>query len=183
MNVEQQAKQKMNQALEHFRQELRNIRTGRANPGMLDSVHVEVYGTSMRLKDVATVNVPESRQLLVAPFDPQNAGSIAKSIEKANLGFKCSVEGGQIRIFIPQMDEAMRKEMVKMARRLLEECKISVRNIRRESNELLRKLKADGKIAEDEEKRGEKHVQELTDSHCAQADTITAEKEKEVMQI
>lgn len=183
MSAESIANEKMSAAIDHFKAELMNIRTGRANPGMLDSIQVEVYGTNMRLKDVASVNTPEARQLLVAPFDGNNAGPIAKAIEKANLGFQCSVEGGQVRVSVPSMDENMRKEMVKLVKKLQEECKISIRNVRRDCNDAVKKEKADGDITEDDQKRLEKVVQDLTDKFTAQADKISEAKQEEVMQI
>lgn len=173
----------MNAALEHLKNELKSVRTGRANTAMLDGVHVEVYGTMVRLKDIATVNSPEPRQLLVTPFDRQNANVINKAIEKANLGVQPRVDGHAIRISIPPMDEGRRKEMVKLCHKYTEDAKITVRNIRRDSNEAVRKDHKDGNIPEDVMKKLEKQIQDLTDSSCRDADNICAAKEKEVMTI
>ncbi len=183
MSVLDQTKTKMNGALEHLKNELKSVRTGRANTGMLDGVQVEVYGTMVRLKDIATVNSPEPRQLLVTPFDRQNAPIINKAIERANLGVQPRVDGHAVRITIPPMDEARRKEMVKLCHKYTEDAKITVRNIRRDSNESVRKDHKDGNIPEDVMKKLEKQIQELTDNACRDADNICAAKEKEVMTI
>lgn len=177
------AKEKMEAAIDHLKKELRNIRTGRANPGLLDQVQVEVYGTAMQLRDVASVTAPEPRQLLITPFDANNAGAISKGIEKANLGMQPVIDGNAVRITIPPLDESQRKEMVKIINKRKEEGKVSIRNVRRECNDSIRKQKADGDIPEDLMKKQEKSIQELTDKFCAEADTIAAEKEKEVMVI
>lgn len=183
MKTIEQIKMKMKDALEHFKHELKSLRTGRANPSILDSVSVEVYGSQMRLKEVANVTAPEPRQLLVTPFDPNNAGAIAKGIEKANLNLRPILDGHAVRISIPQMDEAMRKEIVKQAKKKAEDSKVSVREIRRRGNEGMRKLKADSEITEDEMKKGEKQIQELTDQYCKEIDALLSVKEKEIMTV
>lgn len=183
MGVPEDAKSKMTAALEHLKVELKGIRTGKANPGMLDTVNVEVYGANMRIKDLASVTAPEMRQLLITPFDPQNTHPIAKAIEKANLGLQPIVDGHSVRIKIPSMDEALRKEMVKICHKKREEAKISIRNIRRDANEVIRKQKSDGHIPEDMLKKMEKNIQELTDKSCKEADDIAELKEKEVMHV
>lgn len=180
MDLLAQTKTKMTAAIEHLKEVLKGIRTGRANPSMLDNVSVEVYGTFMRIKDMATVNAPEPRQLVITPFDPQNKGYISKAIEKANLGYMPTIDGNVVRIKIPPMDESIRKEMIKVCHIRREEAKVSIRNIRRDSNELARKQKADGIIAEDMMKRFEKQIQEATDKYCKEADDLCEKKEKEV---
>jgi len=180
MSIFEKTKEKMTVALEHFKNELKNIRTGRANPAMLDNVHVEVYGASMRLKDIASVSAPEPRQLLVAPFDNHNAGAISKAIEKANLGIQPILDGHVVRIKIPSMDDNLRKEMVKMCHKKREESKISIRGIRRDANEEVKKQKADGIIPEDLMKKEEKKIQDLTDKFCKEADDLSEKKEKEI---
>lgn len=183
MKFTAEAKSKMTEAVEHFKKELTNIRTGRANPAVLDSVRVEVYGAQMTLRDVANVTAPEPRQLLITPFDVNNAGAIAKGIEKANLGFQPILDGKVVRITIPMMDEAQRKEMVKLINKFKEEGKVRVRGERRRCNDALRKGKSDGDIPEDLMKKEEKSVQELTDQFCKRLDEIASEKEIEVMAI
>jgi ribosome recycling factor len=180
MDSLESAKTKMAAALEHLKNELKSLRTGRANPGMLDQVTVEVYGSPMRLKEVASVTVPEARQLLITPFDRSTTPAIGKAIERANLGFMPIVDGNAVRIKIPPMDESMRKDMIKQCYKRCEEAKVSIRNIRRDANELVRKQKSDGTIAEDLMKKLEKKIQELTDKCCKDADEISAQKEKEI---
>jgi ribosome recycling factor len=183
MSITDQTKAKMQAALEHLKTELKTIRTGRANPAMVEGVMVEVYGSLVRLKDIASIHAPEARMLVITPFDAKNAAAVGKGIEKANIGVTPIVDGNMVRIKIPQMDENMRKEMVKLCHKRLEEAKISIRNIRRDSNEAVRKQKAAGEIAEDVMKKSEKIIQELTDKFCKEADDITEKKEKEVSSI
>lgn len=180
MDIIEHTKQKMIAALEHLKTELKSIRTGRANPAMLDGIVVEVYGTPMRLKEIASINAPEPRMLVVTPFEPKNSASIGKAIEKANIGVTPIVDGNLVRIKIAQMDESMRKEMVKICRKRLEEAKVSIRNIRRDSNDLIRKQKANGDLAEDLLKKHEKTIQDSTEKFCKDADDICEKKEKEV---
>jgi len=183
MSILDQTKSKMTAAIEHFKEDLKNIRTGRANPGMVEHVMVEVYGSSMRLKDVASITVPESRQLLITPFDPQTAGLIGKGIEKANIGFMPIVDATSVRIKIPPMTEELRKKMAKICHDEREKTKISIRNIRRDSNEAVRQQKADGDIAEDMMKKLEKSIQEFTDKYCKEVDDLSEKKEKEISTI
>jgi ribosome recycling factor len=183
MSITDQTKSKMQATVEHFKTELKNLRTNRANPGMLDGVVVEVYGAQMRLKELANVTVPESRQLLISPFDPQTAGAIAKGIERANLNLQPVVEGQSVRINVPPMDEAMRKQIAKQGKQKAEDSKITIRDIRRKNNELVRKEKADGLITEDAMKKDEKTIQELTDKFCKEIDDLYTAKEKEIMAV
>lgn len=173
----------MQATVDHFKTELKNLRSNRANPGVLDAVLVEAYGGTMRIKELATVTVPESRQLLISPFDPKTASAIAKGIEKANLNLQPVVEGQIIRINVPPMDEAMRKQIVKQGKQKAEETKISIREIRRKNNEAVRKQKADGDLTEDAMKKEEKTIQELTDKCCKEVDDLFAAKEKEIMTV
>ena len=183
MNVEQETKAKMEAALEHFKQELNNLRTNRANPYMLDGVLIEAYGSNMKIRDLANITVPEPRQLLIAAFDGSMAGPIAKGIEKANMGLQPMHEGNLVRITIPPMDENMRKEIAKQGKKKAEEAKVSIREVRRKQNDLVRKQKADSEITEDVMKREEKLIQELTDKFCKQIDELFSSKEKEIMTV
>lgn len=183
MSIVDQTKQKMVAAIEHLKNELKSIRTGRANPAMLDHVNVEIYGNTMRIKDVASVTAPEARQLLITPFDPSTNSAIGKSIEKANLGFQPIVDGNVVRIRIPPMDQNLRNNMVKECHKRKEEAKVSIRNIRGDANKAIRKAKSDSIITEDDVKKQEKQVQELTDKFCKEADDLADKKEKEVTTI
>lgn len=180
MDIISQAKAKMAAVIEHLKTEFKNIRTGRANPAMLDGVTVEVYGTQMRIKDLATVTAPEARQLLITPYDNHNAGAISKAIERANLGVQPILDGNVVRIRIPSMDDNMRKEMIKLCHKKCEEAKVSIRIVRRDCNDLVRKQKVDGDIPEDLQKKFEKQIQELTDASCREADELAAKKENEI---
>lgn len=183
MSILDQTKTKMSAAIEHLKNELKNIRTGRANPGLVEHVMVEVYGSHMRLKDIAAITVPEARSLLITPFDPQQASLVGKSIEKANIGFNPIVDGSSVRIKIPPMTEELRKKMAKICHDEKEKAKVVIRNIRREANEAARKQKSEGTIAEDLLKKWEKNIQELTDTYCKEADQLSEKKEKEISTI
>lgn len=181
--VEKQVKDAMQAAIEHLKQELKSLRTGRANSAVLDKVMVEIYGSLTPLKAVANVTVPEARQIVVTPFDPSTCHAIAKGIEAANLGIHPMVDGKIVRLNIPPMDESIRKQMAKQCKDLGEKSKISLRDVRRKFNELVRKQKADGIIPEDMMKKLEKTIQELTDKFCKDVDSACAEKEKEIMTV
>lgn len=183
MDIIDETNKKMTATLDHLKHELKTLRTGRANPAILDTVHVDVYGTKMRLADLATISVPEPRQLLVTPFDAQNTHAIAKAIDAANLNVRALVDGNVVRIKIPEMDTAIRQEMVKQAKRKGEEAKVSIRGVRRDGNEKAKQQKADGIIPEDVMKKFEKKIQELTDKFCKLADELVAQKEKEILTI
>lgn len=183
MDIITDVKAKMAAAIEHLKKELKTVRTGRANPAMLDGVTVEVYGSPMRLKEIASVNTPEPSMLLITPFDTKNAAAIGKAIEKANLNLSPIVDGNAVRIKIPPMDNDRRKMMIKMCKNFLEETKVAIRNYRRDGNDTVRKQKNEGLIAEDAMKKAEKTIQELTDKSCKEADEICAQKEKEVSTI
>lgn len=183
MSILDQTEQKMKASIEHLNDELKKIRTGQANPAMLENVSVEVYGTGMKLRDVASITTPEPRQLLITPYDANNTDVIGKGIEKANLGFMPIVDGNVVRVNIPPMDDSIRQDMVKLCHKRREEAKVSIRNVRRESNDTVRKQKSDGDIGEDLEKKFEKDIQVLTDKYCKEADDLSAVKEKEVSTI
>jgi ribosome recycling factor len=183
MDVLDFTKKKMTTAIEHLKTDLKGLRTGRANPGILDQVTVDVYGSHLRLRDMASISVVDARQLLISPFDANNLHAIAKGIDAANLNLKAIVDGNAVRIKIPEMDNSVRQEMCKQAKKKCEEAKISIRNIRREGNEMVKKQKADGTIGEDVMKKNEKNIQDLTDKFCKQCDEITAEKEKEIQTV
>lgn len=183
MSVIKETEQKMKQAIDHLAEELKGIRTGHANPSILDNITVDAYGTQMKIRDLANISSPEPRQLLITPFDGGTKDAISKGIDKANIGIRPVVDGNVVRLSIPPMDENQRKEMSKICHKRQEDAKVSIRNVRRDSNELVRKQKNDGDITEDQLKRAEKEIQELTDKYCKLADEKAGEKEKEVMQI
>jgi len=184
MNIVDNAKTKMSAAVDHLRQELKTLRTGRANTSMLDHVMVEMYGSPMRLSSVASITVSEPRMLLVTPFDVTQTATLAKAIQRADLGgLTVIAEGNLIRIMVAQMDASVRKTMAKSCSKFSEDAKVSIRNIRRDANDTVRKQKSDGLIPEDSAKKQEKNIQELTDKFCKVCDEVCAEKEKEILTI
>jgi len=183
MGVIDDTKAKMNTSLEHLKNDLKNIRTGRANPGLVDHVSVDVYGSHMRVRDIASVSCPDARQLVISPFDPQNIHAISKGIEKANLGLMPFVDGSVIRIKVPPLTEEIRLKMAKVCHEEREKTKVGIRNVRRDANEAIRKQKSESIIAEDEQKKLEKTIQDLTDKACKEADEIAEKKEKEISTI
>lgn len=178
-----QCKQSMEKALDHYQDELKSMRAGRPSPSMLDNVVFEVYGTEMRLRDIGTVAVADGSQLVITPFDPSTVNSIAKGIEKANLGVMPAIDGHIVRVPIPPMSEERRKDIVKEAREKGEKAKVTIRDIRRKSNDQVKKAKTDGEMTEDEVKKSEKSIQELTDKCCKQVDELFSVKEKDIMAV
>lgn len=180
MEVVELVKNKMRAAIEHLKTELRSIRTGRAHSGMVDGIQVDVYGSSVRIKEIAAVTSPDPKQLLISPFDPKNAPLISKAIEKANIGMNPILDGHTVRLKIPPMDKDMREKMVKICHEKKEAAKVSIRNIRREYNDAVKKSK---ELPEDQIKKTEQAIQKATDEFCKEADTVSKQKEDEVMHI
>jgi ribosome recycling factor len=183
MSVEAQVKSAMQAALDHLKLELKALRTGRANAAILDRVMVEIYGSPTPLKNVANVSVPEPRQIVVNPFDPSTVNAVAKGIEAAKLGINPMVDGKCVRLNVPPMDESMRKQIAKQCKEIGEKAKISMREVRRKFNDMVRKQKSDGTIPEDMMKKLEKTIQDLTDKFCKDIDAACADKEKEIMTV
>ena len=174
---------KMKKAFEVFTQELGSLRTGRANPAMLDIIKVEVYGQKMSINQLASISTPESRLITVQVWDQNNVSLIDAAIQKSNLGINPQIDGQLMRIPIPNLNEERRAELKKIMGVLAEKAKISIRNIRREANDKLKKDLKDKKIGEDEWKNSEKKIQNLTDSQISDLEKKLQEKEKEVMTI
>ncbi|ANH78505.1 ribosome recycling factor [Candidatus Chlamydia sanziniae] len=177
MSTFQDTEKKMAVALDFFQKEIKSFRTGKAHSALVETVIVDVYGTTMRLLDIASISVADARQLMISPYDTNNASAIAKGIIAANLNLQPEIEGAVIRIKIPEPTADYRKEMVKQLRRKCEETKVNIRNIRRDAND---KLKKDSTLTEDAVKNMEKKVQELTDKFCKQIDDFTKQKETEI---
>lgn len=181
-DVLRDAEDHMKKAIANLQKEFHTIRTGRANPALLDRVEVEYYGTPTPLKQVANISVQEGRILVIQPYDKSVLKGIEKGIHDAELGLTCSSDGTVARISIPPLTEERRKEIVKMARKVAEEAKVSVRNIRRHALEELKKLKS-AQVSEDEIKRQEENLQKMTDKYTKEVDTMTTAKEAEVMEV
>ena len=175
--------QKMNKTLEVFNKELGSLRTGRANANMLDLVKVDVYGQKMPINQLGTITTPEPRMINIQVWDLNNVNLIDSSIKKSELGLNPQIDGQLIRLPIPDLSEERRNEMKKIVKTMGEKCKVSIRNIRREANEDLKKKLKEKKISEDENKNFEKSTQKLTDEHIQIIEKITIDKEKEISQL
>jgi len=174
---------KMKKAIEVFNQELGSLRTGRANASMLDIVKVEVYGQKMSINQLATISTPEARLLTVQVWDQNNVSLIDSAIQKSNLGINPQIDGQLMRIPIPSLNEERRSELKKIMGTLAEKAKVSIRNIRREANDKLKKSLKDKKISEDECNKSEKKIQNLTDIQTKELEEKLDKKEKEIMTI
>lgn len=177
------ADERMKKSIEALYQEFTTLRAGRANPAMLDKVVVNYYGAATPLNQLATISVPEARLLVVTPFDKSSIGDIEKAIQKADLGLTPNNDGDVIRIQIPALTEERRKEIVKLVNKYAEEARVAVRNVRRETNDELKKLEKEGEITEDELRRYQDEVQEITDKNIAAINNAAEEKEKEIMEV
>jgi ribosome recycling factor len=182
-DVIKESEVRMQKALEALRKNFSAVRTGRANPALLDHIHVEYYGSSTPLKQLATVAAPEPRVLVITPYDKTAAAAIEKAILTSDLGINPRVEAGVIRLILPEPSQERRKELVKVVKKESEDSKIAIRNVRRDAIETLKKMKADKQLSEDEEKARDKKAQELTDKYCAEIDKLLAGKEKEIMEV
>jgi ribosome recycling factor len=181
--VIEETRDRMGKTQKAFVKEMAKVRTGRASQSMLDSVKVDYYGTQTPLPQMATVSIPESRLITVKPWDISVINSVEKAILKANLGLTPSNDGKLIRISIPPLTEERRKEIAKNVSKICEEHKVAIRNIRRDSNDMLKELQKEGEISEDDSFKGQKLVQEMTDEYIQRLDDIFAEKEKEILEI
>ena len=175
--------QKMNKTFDVFTKELSSLRTGRANAGMLDLVKVEVYGQKMPINQLSSITTPEPRMINIQVWDLNNVPLIDSSIKKSELGLNPQIDGQLIRLPVPDLSEERRNEMKKIIKSNGEKCKISIRNIRREANEELKKLQKNKEISEDEVKKFEKIVQNYTDDNIKKIDERVESKEKEIMTI
>ena len=174
---------KMDKAIEVFLKELSSLRTGRANAAMLDIIKVDVYGQQMPINQVGSITTPEPRIINIQVWDQNNVSLVDAAIKKSELGLNPQIDGQLIRLPIPELNEERRIELKKMIKSMGEKCKISIRNIRRDANEELKKLLKDKEIGEDEEKSFEKNVQDITDKHIKIVDERVSSKEKEIMTI
>lgn len=175
-------REKMNKSIDVLKKEFVRLRTGRASTAILDGIRVNCYETQMPLDQVASLSVPENRLITIKPWDQSIMGEIEKSILKSELGLTPMNDGKIIRISIPPLTEERRKELAKIARRMSEECKISVRSQRREANDMFKELKNEKEISEDDMFRAQDEVQKITDEFIKKIDEITAEKEKEIIE-
>ncbi len=173
----------MDKSIDALKKDFAKVRTGRASAALLDDVRVDYYGTPTPLSQVGSLTVPEPRMITIQPWEKNLIPEIEKAILKSDLGLNPASDGQLIRIVIPPLTEERRKEMVKLLKRMGEDAKIAIRNIRRDSNDSLKKLEKEKDISEDDLKRGEKEVQELTDQFVKKVDELAAAKEAEVMEV
>jgi len=181
-SIYQETRESMGKSIDALRNEFNKVRTGRASLTILDGIRVDYYGTQTPLNQMATLSVPESRLIAIQPWDVSVIKEIEKAILKSDLGLTPSNDGKIIRISIPPLTEERRKELVKVINKISEDHKIAVRNIRRDSNELLKGLKKDGDISEDDAFKAQDQVQKITDEHIKLIDDVNKDKEKEILE-
>lgn len=174
---------KMKKAVEATVHEFARLRTGRANPALLDTVRVEYYGSLAPLKQLATISAPEPRMMIIQPFDVGSVAAIGQAIQTADLGLTPIVEGKMIRVPIPALSKERREELVKVVKKVAEDGRVSIRNARREGNEEIKKLEKDKKITEDDRKKAEDAIQKATDANTKAIDDQAVSKEKELMTV
>ena len=176
-----EVKKRMDGAIEHVRKELAGLRTGRASVSLLDPVQVEAYGTMMPLNQVASLSVPEPALIIAQPFDPSLMSAVERGIQKANLGLNPASDGKVVRVPIPSLTEERRKEMSRIVHKYAEEGRNSVRQVRRDANDRLKKLLKEHKISEDDERRALDEVQKITDQHVGLIDDLQKKKDQDLL--
>ena len=177
------AKRRMDRSIEATHHEFNSIRTGRASPALLDRINIDYYGTPTPLKSLASISAPEARLLVVQPFDPGAIKNIERAIQESDLGLTPSNDGKVVRLPIPALTEERRKELVKVVRRVAEEGKVAIRNVRRDVMQHLKELVVNGEVGDDEERRAEQQVQRITDDHTKSIDDLLKVKEAEIMEV
>ena len=177
------AEQRMGKAVDALKRELSTVRTGRANPALLEHLRVDYYGTPTPLQQLATVMVPEARMLTIQPWDKGSMEAIEKAIQRSDLGLTPSNDGEIIRLVIPQLTEDRRKELVRVVHKKVEDARVAIRNVRRDAHEMLRDLQREKEISEDDEKRAQERLQKITDRFVAKADATGEEKEQELLEV
>lgn len=175
------AEKRMDSTVEHVRRELAGVRTGRASVNLLDSVRVEAYGTLMPLNQVASLSVPESTLIVAAPFDPSQIAAIESAVRSANLGLNPSNDGKVIRIPVPTLTDERRKEMSRLVHKLAEEGRTGVRQVRRDANDILKRLLKNHELSEDDERRALDDIQKVTDAHIRKIDELQKAKDAELL--
>ena len=175
--------EKMKKAVEATESEFASIRTGRANIALLDHVTVEAYGTSMPIRHIANISVPDARSLVVQPHDKSITGDVRKAIEKSDLGITPNVDGNVIRLALPPLTEERRKDLVKLVHKRAEDGRVAVRNVRHHGHDTLKHSHKEGKITEDDLRRATDQVQKITDKYIVQIDEVAKNKEKEIMEV
>ena len=175
--------EKMAKTINVLKEDLNSVRAGRANAALLDQIVVDYYGTPTPLKNMSNISVPDPRTLMITPFDPSTVKSIEKAIQMSSIGINPSNDGKSIRLVIPPVTEETRKEKTKIIKKMGEESKVAVRNLRRDANEEVKKMEKNGELTEDDEKDELDEIQKLTDNCMKDIDKIVADKEKELMEL
>lgn len=181
--LKNKVREKMDQVLEHLRRDLAGVRTGRASLALLDSIQVSYYGSPAPLKQVAALAVPDPRLITIQPWEVSLIPEIEKAITTSNLGLNPTNDGKLIRLTIPSLTEDRRRELVKHVRKMGEDTKVRIRNIRRDTNEEIKKLLKDSKISEDDQRKGQEEVQKTTDQYITKIDEMLKKKEAEVLEV
>lgn len=182
-SVNDDCRARMEKTIQSLKHDFSKLRTGRASTSLVEGVTVEYYNTPTPLNQLASISIPDSRTIAIQPWDRSAIGNVERAIMKSDLGLNPVNDGNIIRINIPSLTEERRKDLVKVAKKYTEETKIAIRNIRRDANETLKKMKNDKEISEDEMHKGQEEVQAVTDEFVAKADEVLAEKEREIMEI
>ena len=177
------AKRRMDKSIEATHHEFNSIRTGRASPALLDRITIDYYGTPTPLKSLASISAPEARMLVVQPFDPGSINNIERAVQESDLGLTPSKDGKIVRLPIPALTEERRKDLVKVVRRVAEDGKVAIRNVRRDVMQHLKELVVNGDVGDDEERRAEQQVQKITDEHTKSIDDLLKAKEAEIMEV
>ena len=177
------AKRRMDKSIEATHHEFNSIRTGRASPALLDRITIDYYGTQTPLKSLASISAPEARLLVVQPFDPGSIKDIERAVQESDLGLTPSNDGKIVRLPIPALTEERRKDLVKVVRRVAEDGKVAIRNVRRDIMQHLKELVVKGDVGDDEEHRAEQQVQKITDEHTKSIDDLLKVKEAEIMEV
>jgi ribosome recycling factor len=177
------AKRRMDKSIEATHHEFNSIRTGRASPALLDRITIDYYGTQTPLKSLASISAPEARLLVVQPFDPGAIKGIERAVQESDLGLTPSNDGKVVRLPIPALTEERRKDLVKVVRRVAEDGKVAIRNVRRDVMQHLKELVVKGEVGDDEERRAEQQVQKITDEHTKSIDDLLKVKEAEIMEV
>ena len=175
--------ERMNRAVEGIRKELASIRTGKATTSLLDGIRVDYYGTLTPLSQVANISVPDARLLVIQPWEKKMIPEIVKAIQKSDLGLNPQSDPNVVRLPIPPLTEERRRDLVKLVKKVVEEGKVAIRNIRRDSNDAFKKAEKDKDISEDESRKGQERVQEITDDHIEKIEEMLKKKEQEIMEI
>ncbi len=178
-----EAEEKMMKTEQVVTHEFAGVRTSKASPALIENIMVEVYGSQMRIRELAGLTTPEARMLVVQPWDASTIHAIEKAIQKANLGFNPTVQGKIIRIVMPELSEERRQEFVKIAKKMAEEGRVAIRHVRRDSLEAVKKEGKAGGVSEEDVEHAEKEIQKLTDQYIAKVETALANKEKEIMTV